>query len=109
MAVKREEKSALRLLLPALFSALGEQVGAMIDNLDLAERLGLISSADDWLMMRNLRNQMVHEYVEDLTILTDAIRAAHTFVPSLTLAAGRMMAEIEARGYLANSSNCCRV
>lgn len=92
-------------LLPALLNALGERVGAMIDNLDLAERLGLISSADDWLMMRNLRNQMVHEYVEDLRILTDAIQSAHTFVPALTLAANRMMAEIEARGFVESSSN----
>lgn len=42
----------------------------MIDNLDRAERLDLIKSTDDWLTMRKLRNQMVHEYVEDPEILS---------------------------------------
>jgi hypothetical protein len=36
-------------LLPAILSALGEQAGAQIDNLDRAERLGWVESADQWL------------------------------------------------------------
>ncbi|MEN8170704.1 MAG: hypothetical protein ABFS08_10835 [Pseudomonadota bacterium] len=43
--------------------ALGETVASAIDNLDRAERLGMISSADDWMTMHELRNQMVHEHV----------------------------------------------
>jgi hypothetical protein len=52
-------------LLQLLLTALGEKPSAAIDNLDRAERLGLIKSADEWMTMRNLRNQMVHEYIED--------------------------------------------
>ena len=52
-------------LLPLILIALGETPATMIDNLDRAERLDLIKSTDDWLTMRKLRNQMVHEYVED--------------------------------------------
>ena len=52
-------------LLPLLLRALGEKPGASIDNFDQAERLGLLGSADEWVTMRRLRSQMVHEYVED--------------------------------------------
>jgi hypothetical protein len=57
-------------LLPMLLVALGETPAAAIDNLDKAERMGLLDSADEWITMSQLRNQMVHEYVEDLTVLT---------------------------------------
>ena len=52
-------------LLPLLLTALGEKPSTAIDNLDRAERFGLIKPADEWMTMRNLRNQMVHEYIED--------------------------------------------
>ncbi len=86
-------------MLPALLAALGEQPGAVIDNLDKAERLQLIASADQWIAMRQLRNLMVHEYVEDLTILTSALESGHTFVPALIAAAENLIAEIERRGW----------
>ena len=50
--------------------------------------------------MRNLRNQMVHEYVEDPVVLTSALQTGHTFVPALIDAANKMIAEIEHRGWL---------
>ncbi len=50
-------------LLPLILLALGEKPGAGIDNLDRAERLGLLSSADEWMAMRKIRNQMVHDYI----------------------------------------------
>ncbi|MDP2176992.1 hypothetical protein [Methylicorpusculum sp.] len=37
----------------------------------------MIKSADEWLTMRNLRNQMVHEYVEDPVILNNALQSGH--------------------------------
>lgn len=52
--------------------------------------------------MRNLRNQMVHEYVEDLVTLTDALQAAHAFVPALILANKKMIAEAGRRGWVVN-------
>lgn len=48
-------------LLPLYLLALGEKPAAAIDNLDRAERLGLIDSAEAWLAIRKLRNQMVHD------------------------------------------------
>ena len=80
-------------LLPALLSALGETPGPAIDNLDKAEKFGFIESADVWMEMRRLRNQMVHEYIEDLAVLCSALRSAHVFVAELVTAARRCVAE----------------
>jgi len=86
-------------LLPLLIAALGEKPSAAIDNLDRAERLGLIKSADEWMTMRNLRNQMIHEYVEDPVILSNALQTGHSFVPALIATANKMICEIEQRGW----------
>ena len=86
-------------LLPLLLSALGEKPSSAIDNLDRAERLGLLASADEWMTMRNLRNQMIHEYVEDPALLADALQTGHSFVSVLIAAAGKMLDEIERRGW----------
>jgi uncharacterized protein with HEPN domain len=87
-------------LLPLLLDALGEKSAAVIDNLDRAERLELIQSADEWMTMRALRNQMIHEYVEDMLVLTSALQTGHDFVPTLIVAANKMIAEIERRGWV---------
>lgn len=86
-------------LLPLLLDSLGEKSSATIDNLDRAERLELLQSADEWMTMRNLRNQMIHEYVEDPVVLTSALQTGHAFVPALIVAANKMIAEIERRGW----------
>ena len=82
-------------LLPALLTALAEKTGPAIDNLDKAEKFGFIESADGWMEMRRLRNQMVHEYIEDLAVLTSALRNGHAFVPALVTAARRCVAEAQ--------------
>ena len=65
-------------LLPSLLMALAEPVGPAIDNLDKAEKFGWIESTEDWMEMRRLRNQMVHEYIEDVAVLASALRVADT-------------------------------
>jgi hypothetical protein len=87
-------------LLPALLAALGESPASTIDNLDEAERLGLIQSADDWLAMRQLRNQMVQEHVEDAALLASALQSGHEFVATLIEAAEGMRGEVRRRGWL---------
>lgn len=84
-------------LLPALLQALGERPGAVIDNLDRAERLGLLPSAEQWLAVRKLRNQMVHEYVEDMALLADALEQGHRFVSVLAAVQERLAAEVRRR------------
>lgn len=87
-------------LLPLYLEALGEHLGAAIDNLDRAEKLGLIPSSDDWLAMRKLRNQMVHEYIEDPATLADALQAGHEFVPTLTAVVQAFLTDMRTRGWL---------
>lgn len=86
-------------LLPALLRALGETPGAALDNLDRAERLGWLPSADDWMAARLLRNRMVHEYVEDPELLASALRAGHDMVPLLIDTTRNLLAEIGRRGW----------
>lgn len=80
-------------LLPALLESIGEQPAPLLDNMARAEKCGWIVSADDWFAMRQLRNQMVHEYIEDAVVLASALNAGHTFVPTLCGAADRLLAE----------------
>ncbi len=85
-------------LLPLLLTALGEKTAAMIDNLDRAEQLRLIPSADQWMEMRRLRNQMAHDYVEDPLVLANALETACQYVPVLLDVAGRVTTEMQRRG-----------
>jgi hypothetical protein len=70
-------------LLPAWLKAMEEDVGAVLENLDRAEKLGLIDGADDWLAVRKLRNLMVHEYIDRAETLHMALYAAHAHVGML--------------------------
>lgn len=83
--------------LPTLLDALAEPKAAAIDNLDRAEKLGWHDSTDDWLEMRKLRNQMVHEYIEDLVILSNALKVGHEFVPTLVDTADRFVKQAQRR------------
>lgn len=77
-------------LLPALLQAKAESVGPALDNLNKAERFGWLASVDEWLVVRKLRNRMIHEYVKDPAELAQALQAAHDFVPLLVHTAQRM-------------------
>jgi hypothetical protein len=57
------------------------------------------------MTMRNLRNQMVHEYVEDPVVLSNALQTGHAFVPALISTANKMIAEIDVRGWAINTMN----
>lgn len=87
-------------LLPQLLTLLGERPASMVDNLDRAERLGWIDSSDRWLESRKLRNQMVHDYMEDPVLLADALENGHRHTAGLLEAAARMVGEIGRRTHL---------
>jgi len=63
-------------LLPIYLRSLGELPGSAIDNLRRAEQLGLIEDAESWVEMRLLRNRLVHEYVDDITQLSEQLLLA---------------------------------
>ncbi len=87
-------------LLPEFLRCLAEPVGAAIDNLDRVEKLGLLSSADDWLACRKLRNRMVHEYVRDAAELAAALNQGHALVPMLVSLARAIASNSRRRGLL---------
>ena len=51
-------------LMPAVLKALGEDIAPMsaMDRFSRLEQLGWLSSADEWLALRQIRNQFAHEY-----------------------------------------------
>lgn len=87
-------------LLPEFLRCLAEPVGPAIDNLDRAEKLGLLNSADEWLASRKLRNRMVHEYVRDAAELADALNLGHALVPMLVNLARAIASDCRRRGLL---------
>ncbi len=80
----RLQDTAGEKLLPALLTCLGEGVGSVLDNLDRAARLGLLTQPSEvWIAARVLRNRMVHEYIRDPALLAEAVTEAHEAVPML--------------------------
>ena len=63
-------------LLPAILRANLEKTGSQLDNLLRAEKLGWIESTQSWVELRELRNRLVHEYIESADDLLDALHQA---------------------------------
>lgn len=70
-------------LLPSLLRLLAEKTGSALDNLNKAEKLGLLASVIQWLDVRNLRNKLIHEYMQDAEEFALALNQAHTGVALL--------------------------
>jgi len=70
-------------LLPSLLRSLAEKPGSVLDNLNRAEKLGLLTSAVEWLDARNLRNKLIHEYMVDSEDFVFALNSAHAAVQLL--------------------------
>ena len=70
-------------LLPIHLRSLGELPGSAIDNLRRAEQLALIDNAEGWVEMRLLRNRLVHEYVNDISVLSEQLLLAKAQAESL--------------------------
>jgi len=87
-------------LLPGYLDAVGEATGPAIDNLNRAEKPGLIGSTELWITLRDLRNTMIHEYMEDLDRLADALNKGHEHVATLSEDAGRILTDLESRGWI---------
>lgn len=77
-------------LLPVLLRASLEKTGAQLDNLLRAEKLGWIESTESWVELRELRNRLVHEYMETADDLLEALQQALRGVPVLIETQRRM-------------------
>lgn len=76
----------------AVLRASLEKTGPQLDNLLLAEELGWIESTQNWIELRELRNRLVHEYMESADDLLDALHQALDGVQALTATQLRMAA-----------------
>lgn len=63
-------------LLPAMLRATLEKTGSQLDNLLRAEKLGWVESTQIWIELRELRNHLVHEYMESADDLLNAVQQA---------------------------------
>ena len=74
-------------LMPNVLKALGEDIGPMsaIDRYARLEQLGWIASADEWLALRQVRNQFAHDYPNSAAERFERLQAA-------TKAAGQLLA-----------------
>jgi len=70
-------------LTPELLRQMLETPKTALDNLNKMEKLGLLSSMMDWAEARNLRNRLVHEYVDSSKEFAEAINRALELVPLL--------------------------
>lgn len=73
-------------LIPALLKSMAEKTGSALDNLNRAEKLGLLPSVEQWLDVRNLRNKLIHEYMSDPEEFAAALNKAHLMVSLLVTA-----------------------
>ena len=69
-------------LIPALYEALenDDRAIAFIDILNRLEKLGLLSSVNDWQFFRALRNNLAHEYPEREEDVVEAINILFFFL-----------------------------
>lgn len=73
-------------LLPSLLRSLAEKPGSALDNLNRAEKLGILTSVVEWLDVRNLRNKLIHEYMDNAEEFALALNSAHLAVQVLVSA-----------------------
>ena len=84
-------------LLPAWLKAVQEKSATFVDNLDKAEKLNLLASSDQWLVLRQNRNKMIHEYIEDLTQLVDAVQLSFEGIGLINSFADNLIADMMQR------------
>lgn len=79
-------------LLPALLQLTQEWADnePFIDKLNRAEKLGILTSAEQWQLLRELRNQTAHEYPAQPELMLENLRRLVAHVPMLEQAHAQM-------------------
>jgi len=67
-------------LIPRALTMLAEKTGSVLDNLNRAERLGWIDNVENWLVARELRNRLVHEYMTNNEGFTEDLLNAKRYI-----------------------------
>lgn len=68
-------------LFPVLYSILENDNSPrpFIDTLNYLEKLEIIKSAEDWQLLRNLRNNLAHDYPESIKQTVDTLNILYTY------------------------------
>lgn len=66
-------------LLPRWLMALAETPGSQIENLNRAEKLGVLDNVERWLEARKLRNRLVHEYMQSPESFAEDLKLAKEY------------------------------
>ena len=86
-------------LFPRWLLALAETPGSQIETLNRAERLGVLTSTEQWLEARNLPNRLIHEYMTDPARFAEDLMLAREYSLMLLDTFNRMRRDaIERRG-----------
>jgi len=85
-------------LMPAVLKALGEDIGHMsaIDRFARLEQLGWLPSADEWLTLRQIRNQFAHDYPDSLAERFERLQAAAQAAKQLLAIASQIQRRADA-------------
>lgn len=72
-------------LFPAILELTKEQgeLKAFIDKLHRLEKIGAIQSADDWLLLREVRNAFSHDYPDDLELQASVLNQSYVLARDL--------------------------
>jgi len=72
-------------LLPAMLRLVQEWQDnePFLDKLNRAEKLGMLSSVEQWLWLRELRNQTAHEYPDNPALMIENLRRLVSHTPML--------------------------
>jgi len=73
-------------LFPRFLQAQAEPTGTQLETLHRMEKLGLVDNVEHWLEARELRNKLVHEYVEHMIEFKESLELARSFVDMLSAA-----------------------
>lgn len=74
-------------LFPAVLELTKEQgdLSAFVDKLNRLEKIGAISSVNDWLLLREVRNAFAHEYPDDPELQAAMLNKAFMLADDLLL------------------------
>ena len=83
-------------LFPAVLELTKEpgDLNAFIDKLYRLEKIGAIASADNWLLMREIRNAFSHDYTDDPHLQAEVLNKAFQLAVQLLDVLDTMMAFI---------------
>jgi hypothetical protein len=88
-------------LFPAVLERMKEppQLTAFLDKLYQLEKIGAIDSAEQWLLLREMRNQFAHDYPEDPQLQAQLLNKSYELAKSLVMVLQQIEHFVENRSF----------